>query len=153
MMAAVRAKNSTLETELRRCLFARGFRYRLHRRDLPGKPDIVMPKYSVIIFVNGCFWHYHGCRRSKIPRTRANWWRKKLEDNRTRDLQAVSKLRSLGWRIVIVWECSVRRPGIDRQDALLRVCRRVGQFLRSTRETLVISGPIANPLPDWQESS
>lgn len=143
MMSAVRAKNSKLEIDIRRRLFARGFRYRLHRHDLPGKPDIVLPKYWVTIFVHGCFWHYHGCTRSKIPASRRNWWQRKLEDTRIRDAKAMSELRNNGWRIVIIWECSVRRPGIDRLQALDCVCLRVCQFLRSESDSLEISGPKA----------
>jgi len=142
MMSAVRAKNTKLEIEIRQRLFAQGFRYRLHTRDLPGTPDIVLPKYSAIVFVHGCFWHYHGCFRSTIPDSRRDWWRKKLEDNRTRDAKVLAELRSNSWRVVVIWECSVRRPGIDRQKALDRVCLRVGKFLRSKRNSLEISGPI-----------
>ncbi len=142
MMSAVRAKNSKLETEIRGHLFAQGFRYRLHVRDLPGTPDIVLPKYKAVVIVNGCFWHYHGCSRSTIPNSRRIWWRKKLEDNRTRDAKVLDQLRSNGWRTVVIWECSVRRPGIDRQKALDRVCLRAGKFLRSKRNSLEISGPI-----------
>lgn len=142
MMSAVRAKNTKLEIEIRRRLFAQGFRYRLHARDLPGTPDIVLPKYSAIVFVHGCFWHYHGCSRSTIPDSRRDWWRKKLEDNRTRDAKVLTEFRRDGWRVVVIWECSVRRPGIDRQKALDRVCLRVGKFLRSKRNLLEISGPL-----------
>ncbi len=142
MMSAVRAKNTKLETEIRKRLFFQGFRYRLHVCDLPGTPDMVLPKYSTVIFVNGCFWHYHGCSRSTIPDSRRNWWRKKLEDNRTRDVKTLAELRSNGWRIVVIWECSVRRPGIERQKALDRVCLRAGKFLRSKKSSLEISGSI-----------
>ena len=142
MMSAVRAKNTKLEIEIRRRLFAQGFRYRLHARDLPGTPDMVFPKYSTVIFVHGCFWHYHGCSRSTIPDSRRNWWRKKLEDNKTRDAKALTELRSNGWRIVVIWECSVRRPGIERQKALDSVCLRVAKFLRSKKSSLEISGPL-----------
>jgi DNA mismatch endonuclease (patch repair protein) len=142
MMSAVRAKNTKLEVEIRRRLFAQGFRYRLHARDLPGTPDMVLPKYSTVIFVHGCFWHYHGCSRSTIPDSRRNWWRKKLEDNRTRDAKALVELRNNGWRVAVIWECSVRRPGIDQQKALDSVCLRAGKFLRSKRNSLEISGPI-----------
>ena len=150
MMSAVGAKNSKFETEIRRRLFAQGFRYRLHCRDLPGKPDIVLPKYSATIFINGCFWHYHGCTRSKIPDTRTEWWRKKLEDNRRRDLQALSELRSHGWRTATIWECSVRRPGIKWQRTLDRVCLRIGKFLKSKRKSIVISGPVQASGPEKQ---
>ena len=141
-MSAVRSKNTKLETEIRRRLFEQGFRYRLHASDLPGKPDMVLPKYSAVIFVHGCFWHYHGCPRSTIPVNRRDWWRKKLEGNRTRDVKAIEDLRRHDWRIVIIWECSVRRPGINRQRALDRVCLRTENFLKSKRNSLEISGPI-----------
>ena len=153
MMSAVRSKNTKFEIEIRRRLFAGGFRYRLHTRDLPGTPDMVFPKYSTVIFVHGCFWHYHGCSRSTIPNSRRNWWRKKLEDNRTRDAKALAELRSNSWRIVIIWECSVRRPGIDQQKTLDRVCLRAGQFLRSKRNLLEISGPIPLLTSDRQGGS
>ena len=150
MMSAVRAKNTRLEIEIRLRLFAQGFRYRLHVRDLPGTPDMVLPKYSTVIFVHGCFWHYHGCSRSTIPDSRRNWWRKKLENNRTRDAKALAELRSNGWRVVVIWECSVRRPGIDLQKALDRVCLRAGKFLRSKRNSLEISGPMPEFASDRQ---
>ncbi len=141
MMSAVRAKNTKLEIEIRRRLFSQGFRYRLHARNLPGTPDMVLLKYSTVIFVHGCFWHYHGCSRSTIPESRRNWWRRKLEDNRTRDEKALAVLRSNGWRVVVIWECSVRRSGLDRKKALDSVCLRVGEFLRSKKNNLEISGP------------
>ena len=150
MMSSVRAKNTKLETEIRRRLFAQGFRYRLHVRDLPGTPDIVLQKYETVIFVHGCFWHYHGCSRSKTPDSRRNWWRKKLKDNRTRDAKAMTDLRLDGWRVVVIWECSVRRPGINRQKALDRVCLRTGKFLRSKRNSLEISGPLPVAAPEKQ---
>jgi DNA mismatch endonuclease (patch repair protein) len=152
MMSAVRGKNTKLETEIRRCLFARGFRYRLHARDLPGKPDMVFPKYSAIIFVHGCFWHFHACARSTIPENRSEWWRKKLQDNKDRDAKVLTELRRDRWRVLVVWECSVRRPGIDREDALARVCIRAGNFLRSKRDFLEISGPLRNAVPERQVS-
>ena len=153
MMSAVRAKNTKLETEIRRRLFAQGFRYRLHARDLPGTPDMVFPKYSTVIFVHGCFWHYHGCSRSTIPDNRRDWWRKKLEDNRTRDAKALTELRRDGWRVVVIWECSVRRPGIDRQKAIDRVCLRAVKFLRSKRSSLEISGPLPTVASERQGCS
>lgn len=153
MMSAVRAKNTKLETEIRRRLFAHGFRYRLHVCDLPGTPDMVLPKYATVIFVHGCFWHYHGCSRSTIPDSRREWWRKKLEDNRTRDAKALAELRSNGWRIVVIWECSVRRPGINRQRALDSVCLRVVKFLRSKKSSLEISGPLPAVVSERQGCS
>ncbi len=153
MMSAVRAKNTKLETEIRRRLFTQGFRYRLHAPDLPGKPDMVLPKYSAVVFVHGCFWHYHGCSRSTIPDSRRDWWRKKLEDNRTRAAKAMTDLRRDGWRVVVIWECSVRRPGINRQKSLDRVCLRTGKFLKSKRNSLEISGPLPLVASERQEDS
>ena len=141
MMSAVRAKNTKIELEIRHRLFHMGFRYQLHSKNLPGTPDIVFPKYSAVIFVNGCFWHYHGCSRSRIPDTRRNWWRKKLEATRTRDAKKIAELQRNGWGVIVIWECSVRRPGIERQNALDMVCNRVGEFLRSNIKILDISGP------------
>ena len=144
MMSAVQAKNSKLEYEIRKILFAKGFRYRTHERRLPGKPDIVLPKYTAVIFVHGCFWHYHGCTRSKIPDTRREWWQKKLDDNRKRDTRNTEELINKGWRIVTIWECSVRRSGIDRQKSLEDVCLQVIRFLRSDCASLELSGPTSS---------
>ncbi|WP_418319044.1 very short patch repair endonuclease [Piscinibacter sakaiensis] len=107
MMAGIRGKNSRPELLVRRLLFASGYRFRLHRRDLPGTPDIVMPGRKVAIFVNGCFWHVHqGCRYAKMPATRTDFWSAKLKANVERDRRAVEMLRKLGWRVLWVWECS-----------------------------------------------
>ena len=138
MMSAVRAKNTKLETDIRRRLFAQGFRYRLHARNLPGTPDMVFPKYRSVAFVHGCFWHYHGCHLSSIPGTRRSWWKKKLEDNARRDSEAVFELRNLGWRILIIWECGFRRPKINRAEALDTIAARAAGFLKSKRRLLEI---------------
>lgn len=137
-MSAVRAKNTKLEIEIRRRLFAQGFRYRLHARDLPGTPDMVLPKYATIIFVHGCFWHYHGCHLSSIPGTRRSWWKKKLEDNVKRDSEAVSELQNLGWRVLIIWECGFRKPKTNRAEALDIIAVRAAGFLKSKRRLLEI---------------
>lgn len=109
MMAGIKGKNSQPELLVRRLLFASGYRFRLHRRDLPGTPDIVMPSRKVAIFVHGCFWHLHqGCRYAKMPATRPDFWKAKLEANVERDRRAVDKLQALGWRVLCVWECTTR---------------------------------------------
>jgi DNA mismatch endonuclease (patch repair protein) len=109
MMAGIQGKNTKPELIVRRMLFASGYRFRLHRRDLPGAPDIVMPGRKVAIFVHGCFWHMHqGCRYAKMPATRPEFWKAKLEANVERDRHAVEKLQALGWRVLCVWECSTR---------------------------------------------
>ena len=109
MMAGIQGKNTKPELAVRRMLFASGYRFRLHRRDLPGAPDIVMPGRKVAVFVHGCFWHMHqGCRFAKMPATRPEFWKAKLEANVERDRRAVEKLQALGWRVLCVWECSTR---------------------------------------------
>lgn len=121
MMAGIKGKNSQPELLVRRMLFASGYRFRLHRRDMPGTPDIVMPGRKVAIFVHGCFWHHHqGCRYAKMPATRPDFWKAKLEANVERDSRAVEKLQALGWRVLCVWECSTRNAeaAADLQDAM-----------------------------------
>lgn len=137
-MSSVRAKNTRLELEIRRRLFAMGFRFRLHRKDLPGKPDMVFSKYSAVIFVHGCFWHQHGCARSKLPETRRMWWKAKLEGNRDRDIDAISRLSSIGWRVMVVWECSVRQPGTIQTEALDKIAQSAAQFLLSGESYLEV---------------
>lgn len=111
MMAGIRGKNTRPEIVIRKVLFALGYRFRLHRRDLPGTPDIVMPRRRAVVFVHGCFWHLHaGCRYSKMPATHREFWKAKLERNAQRDQEAVARLRELGWRVLCVWECSTRDP-------------------------------------------
>lgn len=109
LMAGIKGKNSQPELLVRQLLFASGYRFRLHRRDLPGTPDIVMPSRKIVIFVHGCFWHRHqGCRYAKLPATRPDFWKAKLEANVERDRNAVEKLQALGWRVLCVWECATR---------------------------------------------
>jgi DNA mismatch endonuclease (patch repair protein) len=111
MMAGIRGVNTRPEIAVRRLLFSLGYRFRLHRRDLPGSPDIVMPGRRVAIFVQGCFWHLHaGCKYSKMPTTRADFWKEKLERNAQRDRGTTARLLDLGWRVLCVWECSTRAP-------------------------------------------
>ena len=138
MMSSVRAKNTKLELGVRRRLFAIGFRYRLHAKDLPGTPDMVFPRYRAAVFVHGCFWHYHGCHLSSIPGTRRSWWKKKLEGNARRDSETVSELRDLGWRVLTIWECGFRKPKTNRAEALDDIAERASSFLNSGRKLLEI---------------
>lgn len=109
MMSGIKGKNSKPEILVRRLLFAAGFRFRLHRRDLPGTPDIVLAKRKVVIFVHGCFWHAHdGCRYFKLPSTRSDFWKAKLQGNVDRDQKAITSLISSGWRVLSIWECATR---------------------------------------------
>jgi DNA mismatch endonuclease (patch repair protein) len=146
MMAAVHAKNTRLELAFRSRLHDLGLRFRLHRKDLPGTPDIVLPRYSAVFFVHGCFWHQHGCQFSKLPSTRRRWWRAKLEGNRRRDERATYELLQQGWRVLTLWECSVRRPGIDREKALDRLAKRATAFLTSSSRRIEIPVRPRKPL-------
>lgn len=106
-MAAIRGRDTKPEVRVRRLLHALGYRFRLQRRDLPGRPDIVLPARRKAIFVHGCFWHRHDCRRAVLPKTRADWWAAKLGRNVERDRAAVAALEALGWDVLTVWECGV----------------------------------------------
>ena len=109
MMAGIRGKDTKPELFLRRALHAQGFRYRLHVKRAPGKPDIVMPKYNAVIFVHGCFWHRHqGCRYTTTPSTRRDFWTAKFDTNVARDIFVRSVLLQAGWRVATVWECALR---------------------------------------------
>jgi DNA mismatch endonuclease (patch repair protein) len=107
-MGRVRSKDTKPELLVRRLVFAMGYRYRLHRRDLPGNPDIVFPIRGKIIFVHGCFWHRHGtCKYTRWPKSKLEFWKPKLEENRRRDSANLRELRRLGWQVMIVWECQI----------------------------------------------
>lgn len=108
MMAGIQAKNTKPELMVRKALHALGFRYALHSNRLPGKPDIVMPKWRVVIFVHGCFWHRHGCAFSKMPKGNAAFWQSKLAANVARDEAVKHQLTLAGWRTATVWECATR---------------------------------------------
>ena len=107
-MSRIRGSNTKLELLVRRALHARGFRYRLRGAGLPGRPDLVLPRYRTAIFVHGCFWHAHACPLFRLPKTRPEFWRTKLESNQTRDERALEALRQMGWHSYVVWECSLR---------------------------------------------
>ena len=110
MMSGIRGRHTRPELAVRAWLHAQGFRFRLHRKDLPGSPDIVLPKHRVAIFVNGCFWHRHaGCRFATTPATRAEFWAKKFEANVLRDRRNQQALLANGWRVLVIWECGLRR--------------------------------------------
>lgn len=114
MMSGIRGKDTKPELTVRKALFAAGFRFRLHRRDLPGVPDIVLPGKRVAIFVHGCFWHMHsGCNNAKLPSSRQDFWREKLGRNIERDKKNIDALIDLGWRVLVVWECSTREKGAE----------------------------------------
>jgi DNA mismatch endonuclease (patch repair protein) len=108
-MAAIRGKNTKPEMRVRTLLHSLGYRFRLHRKDLPGKPDIVLPKYRTAIFVHGCFWHCHKCKYgSVVPATHANFWSEKRANTTVRDTRKANELRALEWRVLTIWECETR---------------------------------------------
>lgn len=116
IMSQVRGKNTKPELKIRSLLHRMGYRFRLHCRDLPGNPDIVLPKYRTVVFVHGCFWHQHpGCRRATTPKKNSEFWEVKLRRNRERDQEAIRNLRNEGWSVVVLWECEILRD----EDALL----------------------------------
>lgn len=117
MMSLIRGRDTKPETLVRSGLWARGFRFRLHAKDLPGRPDLVLPKWGTVIFVNGCFWHAHAnCSYFKMPKSRPEFWQRKLHANRKRDAVAASRLAEEGWKVITVWECALRA---DAERAIL----------------------------------
>jgi DNA mismatch endonuclease (patch repair protein) len=106
-MQAVKSKNTKPELIVRRCLFALGYRYRLHRKDLPGSPDIAFIGRRKAIFVHGCFWHGHGCSKGRLPKSRIGYWQPKLEKNAERDRTKTEQLESRGWEVLVVWQCEL----------------------------------------------
>jgi len=115
LMAKVKGKNTKPEMTVRRLIYAAGFRYRLHVKKLPGSPDIVFTSRKKAIFINGCFWHAHECRRNPIPKTRSQFWVDKFQRNKKRDIENVDKLKSLGWSILVIWECEIKKPDISKK--------------------------------------
>ncbi|HYQ59253.1 MAG TPA: DNA mismatch endonuclease Vsr [Draconibacterium sp.] len=108
-MSRIKGKNTKPEMLVRKFLFANGFRYRLNVKTLPGKPDIVLPKYLTVIFVNGCFWHGHkGCKYFVVPKTRTDWWLNKIKETQKRDREKEIELNVLGWKVITIWECQLK---------------------------------------------
>lgn len=108
LMQAVKTKDTGPERAVRSLLHRLGYRFRLHRRDLPGTPDIVLPGRRVAIFVHGCYWHGHGCRIGRLPKSRLDYWQAKIEANRQRDDRKADSLAALGWRVLVVWQCELK---------------------------------------------
>ena len=121
-MSRIRSKDTKPEEAVRKYLFARGFRYRKNDRRYPGKPDIVLPKYKTMIFVNGCFWHKHeGCRYFVWPKNNAEFWREKINGNAERDRKIQAQLEEMGWRVITVWECTLKKDVFeDTMEQLIR---------------------------------
>ncbi len=136
-MAAIRGRDTKPELVLRRSLHAMGFRYRLHSRNLPGRPDMVFPRFRAVLFVNGCFWHGHGCDLFHWPKTREEFWRDKIGANIARDRAALAALREARWRTGVVWECAMKGQG--RQDPAEMIAT-VADWLHSGESSLDLTG-------------
>jgi DNA mismatch endonuclease, patch repair protein len=140
-MSRIRGRDTKPEMLIRRGLHARGFRFRLHRPDLPGRPDLVFPSRRAMIFVHGCFWHGHSCPMCRMPATRPAFWRTKIEGNRARDQKAIAALRATEWRTLIVWECVLRGPARQPEGTVLAAC---ADFVNSESAHAELKGA-------WQE--
>jgi len=134
MMASIRSRDTKPEMTVRRHLHGLGFRYRLSPRELPGRPDLVLPRYKATIFVHGCFWHGHSsCKLAKLPSTNVEFWTEKISANRKRDAAMVAKLRALGWRVAVIWECALRSNPDD-------TLRQVSEFIASDKAMIEVAG-------------
>jgi DNA mismatch endonuclease (patch repair protein) len=136
-MAAIRGSHTKPELLVRKAMHAAGLRYRLHVKQLPGRPDLVFPKYRAVVFVNGCFWHQHDCHLFKWPGTRQDFWHEKIGRNAANDEKAIATLLQTGWRVAIVWECALKgRTRLDETEAM----QRLAGWVRSNISTLTIRG-------------
>ena len=123
-MSRIKGKNTKPEMLVRKFLFANGKRYRLNVKTLPGKPDIVLPKYKTVIFVNGCFWHGHkGCKYFVVPKTRTDWWLNKIKETQKRDREKEIELNVLGWKVMTIWECELKPKSKD--DTLKKLVQQI----------------------------
>jgi DNA mismatch endonuclease (patch repair protein) len=137
MMSGIRRRDTKIETSIRRELHARGFRYRTDARNLPGRPDIVLPRWRAVILVHGCFWHAHDCGLCRLPSTRPEFWREKLKANAERDFRNEQKLANAGWRVAKIWECALRGKG---EGALIDTADRIERWIRSGERSLELKG-------------
>ncbi|HEY4288012.1 MAG TPA: DNA mismatch endonuclease Vsr [Puia sp.] len=128
-MSRIRSKDTKPELIVRKILFSRGFRFRLHRSDLPGKPDIVLPKYKTVVFVHGCFWHGHeGCKYFVVPKSRTEWWLNKINRNKELDEINAGKLQSMGWKVIQVFECGLKKGEVEKMgEWLVQQLRKGGE--------------------------
>lgn len=136
IMSRVLSKNTGPELTFRKALFARGLRYRLHGTGLPGSPDLVLPGLGAVVFIHGCQWHWHGCRRCRMPKTNVEYWSRKIARNQERDRDQIAALRRLGWRVLIVWECALRPANLD------AAADKAARWLRSGRGKMLAIEPV-----------
>jgi len=115
IMSRISGKDTKPEIIIRKALFSEGYRYRLHRKNLPGNPDIVFPSRKKVIFVNGCFWHGHTCKKAALPSTNKLFWKKKLTGNKKRDKLNLEKLKAMGWKSLVIWQCQIKKNTFETQ--------------------------------------
>lgn len=137
MMAGIRGKNTKPEIDIRSQLHRLGFRFRIHGNKLPGKPDIVLKKYTTVVFVHGCFWHRHQCHLFKWPKTRPEFWRIKINGNVENNMRALKALPEMGWRVCIVWECSIKG---SKKQSIEEVAATISNWFKGDEYLLEISG-------------
>jgi len=137
MMAGIQGKDTKPELKVRKALHHLGFRYKLHDKTLPGKPDLVFPKFNAVIFVHGCFWHAHGCHLFKWPSTRTEFWKSKILENKKRDKENIKKLLDLHWRVLTIWECAMKGKYKLNFDSTIIF---VSEWLKSSDPRAVIAG-------------
>lgn len=136
-MAAIKGSHTKPELVVRKAIHAQGLRYRLHATELPGKPDLVFPRYGAVVFVNGCFWHQHDCHLFKWPATHEEFWKEKIGRNVVNDRRAVEQLHAQGWRVATIWECALKgRTRLDETKAM----QRLAAWIKSSSETITIRG-------------
>lgn len=128
IMSKIRSRNTSIEVIVRKWLFAYGYRFRINDKRYPGTPDIVLPKYKTMIFINGCFWHGHNCKIGHIPKTNVKYWKNKIERNKQRDLKIYKQLTEMGWKVITLWECEIKSDPEIRLIKLLQEIR--GEYLK-----------------------
>ena len=134
-MSGIRGRDTRIEVAVRKALFARGFRYRLNERRLPGRPDLVLPRYNAAVFIHGCYWHGHDCGLFRVPSTNREFWQTKIDGNRERDRRNGAALRTAGWRVAVVWECALRGRG---EDSVRKVAGDLARWLAGQRGSIEI---------------
>jgi DNA mismatch endonuclease (patch repair protein) len=137
MMSGIRGKNTKIELLVRKLLFSKGFRFRINHKGLPGKPDLVFPRYNAVIFVHGCYWHGHKCSLFRLPKTNRKFWREKIGGNQKRDILNFNELKKQKWRVLTVWECALRGK-TDKELLIIR--EKLSKWIASKSKMKVIYG-------------
>lgn len=148
LMSKIGSKDTKPELAVRSLLHRLGYRFRIHRKDLPGTPDLVLPRHGLAIFVHGCFWHGHGCKVDKMPKSRTDYWGPKIEANKARDARKAGRLRRLGWRVTTVWECELKDPAKLERKLVSRIEKsdfRTKPIDGFAPDRFVVANPRASP--------